>query len=68
MKPRRDRAVFSPISIFSSDADTVRRSANPVIEPRTPFDRTVTQARPDLLSGVPEDYAAPAMEIAAEED
>lgn len=65
---RRDRAVFSPISIFSFDAGTVHRSANPAVEPRTPDDRTVAQARPDLLSGVPEDYAALAMEIAAEEE
>ena len=68
MRARRDRAVLSPISVFSSDAGTVRRSANPAIEPRTSSDRTRTPARPDLLSGVPEDYAALAMEIAAEED
>ncbi|QDG94770.1 lytic transglycosylase domain-containing protein (plasmid) [Rhizobium sp. NIBRBAC000502774] len=68
MRTRRDRAVFSPISVFSSDADAVHPSANPAIEPQTPSDRTRTQARPDLLSGVPEDYAALALEIAAEEE
>ncbi|WP_107676251.1 lytic transglycosylase domain-containing protein [Agrobacterium sp. LAD9] len=56
MRTRRDRAVFSSISVFSFDAGTVHRSANPA------------QARPDLLSGVPEDYAALAVEIAAEEE
>lgn len=64
MRTRRDRAVFSPISVFSSDAGIV----DPAIGPGTPADRTVTQARPDLLSGVPEDYAALAVEIAAEEE
>lgn len=68
MRTRRDNAVFSPIGVFSFDADTVHRSANPAIEPRTPSDRTWTPARPDLLSGVPEDYAALAVEIAAEEE
>ncbi|MCR5942576.1 lytic transglycosylase domain-containing protein [Ochrobactrum sp. XJ1] len=67
-RTRRDRAVFSPISVFSSDAGTVHGSTNPAVEARTSSDRTVTQARPDLLSGVPEDYAALAVTIAAEED
>ncbi|MGO4317805.1 lytic transglycosylase domain-containing protein [Agrobacterium sp. MCAB5] len=64
VRTRRDRAVFSPISVFSSDAGTV----DPVFGPGTPADRTVTQARADLLFGVPEDYAALAVEIAAEEE
>lgn len=68
MRARRDRAVLSPISVFSSDANAVHPSANPAIEPQTPSDRTRTQARPDLLSGVPEDYAALAVEIAVEEE
>ncbi|NTA83900.1 lytic transglycosylase domain-containing protein [Agrobacterium tumefaciens] len=65
---RRDRAVSSPISVFSSHAGIVHRFADPAVEPRALSDRTVAQARPDLLSGVPEDYAALAMEIAAEEE
>ncbi len=66
-RTRHDRAVFSPISVFSFEPGPVGWAARPAVDPRTAEDGILTQARPDLLSGVPEDYARLAVRIAAEE-
>lgn len=66
-RTRHDRAVFSPISAFSFEPGPVGWAARPAVDPRTAEDGRLTQARPDLLSGVPEDYAILAVRIAAEE-
>ncbi|MGP4670185.1 lytic transglycosylase domain-containing protein [Agrobacterium pusense] len=66
-RTRHDRAVFSPISVFSFELGPVGWAARPAVDPRTAKDGRLTQARPDLLSGVPDDYATLAVQIAAEE-
>lgn len=63
VRARRENAVLSPIKVFSFDAGTVL----PHNEPHADVDRPVTQPRPDLLSDVPEEYAALAVALAAEE-
>lgn len=66
-RTRHDRAVLSPVSVFSFEPGPVGSPARPTVDPRTAEDGRLTQARPDLLSGVPEDYATLAVRIAAEE-
>lgn len=63
----RDRSVFSPISVFSFEPGRGERVGDPAVEASNAADQTSTQARPDLLSGVPEEYATLAVQIAAEE-
>lgn len=63
VRARRESAVLSPISAFSFDVATAR----PANDPQAGANEPVTQARPDLLSDVPEDYAALAVALAAEE-
>nr|CAD7045819.1 lytic transglycosylase domain-containing protein [Rhizobium sp. P007] len=63
----RERAVLSPIRVFSFDLGTSLPPANPVIEQHADADRPLMQPRPDLLSGVPEEYATLTVALAAEE-
>lgn len=64
----RDRSVFSPISVFSFEPGRGERVGDPAVEAGNAADQTSTQARPDLLSGVPEEYATLAVRIAVEEN
>lgn len=63
VRARRESAVLSPINVFSFDAGI----ALPANDPHADADRPVTQPRPELLSDVPEEYAALAVALAAEE-
>ncbi len=63
VRARRERAVLSPISAFSFDA----RTAHSVDDAPAMADSLLMQPRADLLSDVPEDYAALAVALAAEE-
>jgi len=63
----RDHSVFSPISVFSFEPGRGERAGDPAVDAGNAADQTSTQARPDLLSGVPEEYATLAVQIAAEE-
>ncbi|MBY5774828.1 lytic transglycosylase domain-containing protein [Rhizobium leguminosarum] len=64
---RCERTVHSPISVYSLD----RMPVPPVTDPATQLDVDVSasqvKARPELLSGVPEDYARLALTIAGTE-
>lgn len=62
-----EAAVLSPIRVFSFDLGTSLPPANPVIEQHADADRPLMQPRPDLLSGVPEEYATLTVALAAEE-
>lgn len=68
VRARRERAVFSPISVFSADLIAARPDTEPAADPRTDVDRPLPQPRSDLLSGVPEEYAKLAVILAAEEE
>ncbi|MBP2614275.1 lytic transglycosylase domain-containing protein [Agrobacterium pusense] len=68
MRTLRDRSVFSPISVFSFEPGRGERAGDPAVEAGNAADQTSTQARPDLLSGVPEEYATRAVRIAVEEN
>lgn len=68
MRTLRDRSVFSPISVFSFEPGRGERAGDPAVEAGNAADQTSTQARPDLLSGVPEEYATLAVRIAVEEN
>jgi hypothetical protein len=65
---RRERAVLSPISVFSSGPVTVGWPLVPTAHPDVDSKLALAQPRPDLLSGTPEEYAKLAIAIAAEED
>jgi hypothetical protein len=65
---RRERAVHSPISVFSFDPAPALPAVDLTTGPRADGDRSAAPARADLLLGVPEDYAALAVAIAAEEE
>ncbi|WP_280171405.1 lytic transglycosylase domain-containing protein [Agrobacterium pusense] len=67
IRTSRERSVFSPIRVFSFERAQMGSAADPATDGSKAADRTLAQARPDLLSGVPEDYAALALQIAAEE-
>lgn len=64
----RDHSVFSPISVFSFEPGQGERAGDPAVDAGNAADQTSTQARPDLLSGVPEEYATLAVRIAVEEN
>lgn len=64
---RRKRAVLSSISAFSFDPAAVRSPANPGSFPHAAADRSPQSPRPDLLSGIPQDYATLAVTLAAKE-
>ena len=65
---QRQRTVHSPISVFSFEP----RPAPPLIDPATEPDidarRSPLPPRPDLLCGIPEDYARLAVAIADAEE
>ncbi len=63
VRARHERAVLSPISVFSFDPGPARLLA----DPHTDADRALMQPRPDLLSGVPHAYTKLALTIADEE-
>ncbi|CDN95509.1 TrbN [Agrobacterium tumefaciens] len=69
VRARRERAVLSPITVFSFDlASKAHQPIEPATDPHVSAQAALTHPRPDLLSGVPEDYAALAVAIAAEEE
>ena len=69
VRARRERAVLSPITVFSVDlASKAHQPIEPASDPHVSAQAALTHPRPDLLSGVPEDYAALAVAIAAEEE
>ncbi|MGP4693841.1 lytic transglycosylase domain-containing protein [Agrobacterium cavarae] len=64
---RRERAVHSQVSVYSFDHVTaVLERAEPATEPHV--SEPPVQARPDLLSGVPTDYAKLALRVAGNEE
>ncbi len=69
VRARRERAVLSPITVFSFDlASQAHQPIEPATDPHVSDQAALTHPRHDLLSGVPEDYAALAVAIAAEEE
>jgi len=64
---RRERTVHSPISVYSLEMPA-SPVTDPVTEPHIDARRPTAQARPDLLSGIPEDYARLALTIAGKEE
>lgn len=67
-RARRERAVLSRISVFSFDPGSARPLIDLATEPSADVGRSSGVPRPDLLSGVPENYAKLALAIAAEEE
>ncbi|MBB3571085.1 transglycosylase SLT domain-containing protein [Rhizobium sp. BK491] len=64
---RRERGVHSLVSVYSFEqATAVPELSEPATAPYINAART--QARPDLLSGVPTDYASLALKVAGEEE
>ncbi|MGR9221316.1 lytic transglycosylase domain-containing protein [Rhizobium leguminosarum] len=64
---RQERGVHSLISVYSFEqATAVPELSEPATAPYINAART--QARPDLLSGVPTDYASLALKVAGEEE
>ncbi|MDR6819796.1 soluble lytic murein transglycosylase-like protein [Neorhizobium sp. 2083] len=62
-RARRQRAVLSPMSVFSFNSGAVL----PLSDPRNDADAALMQPRPDLRSGMPHGYTKLALTIAAEE-
>ncbi len=60
------RGVYSSISVFYTDEHVLDSGANPAVE-QVKADASNAAARSDLLSDIPPDYAALALEIAEEE-
>jgi len=60
---RRERAVHSPISVFSFDPGT----SPATVEPATEAGLSLPRPRADLLADIPEQYASLALSIASEE-
>ena len=67
VRARRERAVFSPIAVFTADPTAASANNQPANDPGADADLSLPQPRADLLSGVPEDYARLAVALAAEE-
>ncbi|WP_461511724.1 lytic transglycosylase domain-containing protein [Rhizobium mongolense] len=65
---RRERTVRSPIIVYSPDRMPAFAITDPVVEPHGDASGSPAQARPNLLSGIPEDYARLALTIAATEE
>jgi hypothetical protein len=66
---RRERAVHSLVSVYSFDQTTaVPEAAEPAAVPYVNVSKPPVQARPDLLSGVPTDYAKLALTVAGKEE
>jgi len=64
---RRERTVHSLVSVYSRDRMPASSVTDPVTESHVDASGSPAQARPDLLSGIPEDYARFALTIAATE-
>ncbi len=60
---RRERAVHSPINVFSFDPGTSAAT----IEPTTDASLSLSRPRADLLADIPEQFASLALAIASEE-
>ncbi|WP_246763534.1 lytic transglycosylase domain-containing protein [Rhizobium sp. 007] len=60
--------MHSPISVYSHDWMPASPITDPVTEPLVDASGLAAQARSDLLSGIPEDYARLALTIAAAEE
>lgn len=65
---RRDRTVHSPISVFSFDPQPAPAVIDPPTEENVDPGRQPDRPRPDLLLGIPENYAKLALAIAAAEE
>ncbi|NTI78623.1 lytic transglycosylase domain-containing protein [Rhizobium rhizogenes] len=66
---RRERAVHSLVSVYSFEqATAVAELAEPATAHHVNVSEPLAQARPDLLSGVPTDYASLALKVAGEEE
>ncbi|UIY31809.1 transglycosylase SLT domain-containing protein (plasmid) [Neorhizobium galegae] len=65
---RRERTVHSPISAFSFDQRPVPAVIDPPTEANLDPGRSPVRPRPDLLSGIPEQYAKLALASAAAEE
>lgn len=66
---RRGRAVHSLVSVYPFDqAIAVPELSEPATASHVIVSEPATQARPDLLSGVPTDYAKLALKVAGKEE
>ncbi|MEZ2129783.1 MULTISPECIES: lytic transglycosylase domain-containing protein [unclassified Sinorhizobium] len=65
---RRERAVRSLVGVYSLDRASLPGLAEAPIEPHEDVSAPATQARPDLLSGIPTDYAKLALTVAGKEE
>ncbi|MGR4846281.1 lytic transglycosylase domain-containing protein [Rhizobium sp. LARHSG275] len=65
---RRERTVHSPIDVFSFEQTPSSHIVDPPIGLKVDGDLSWTQPRPDLLSGIPEEYAKLVLAIAAAEE
>ena len=66
---RRGRAVHSLVSVYSFDqAIAVPELSEPATASHINVSEPATRARPDLLSGVPTDYAKLALKVAGKEE
>ncbi|MCQ1855020.1 lytic transglycosylase domain-containing protein [Neorhizobium galegae] len=65
---RRERTVHSPISAFSFDQWPVPAVIDPPTEANVDPGRSPAPPRPDLLSGIPQEYAKFALASAAAEE
>lgn len=63
----RERAVHSLVSVYSFEATAVPEAADPAAIPYVNVSKPPGQARLDLLSGVPTDYAKLALTVAGKE-
>ncbi|MBB3396096.1 transglycosylase SLT domain-containing protein [Rhizobium sp. BK060] len=66
---RRERAVHSLVSVYSFEQATAfPELAEPATAHHVNVSEPLAQTRPDLLSGVPADYAGLALKVAGEEE
>ncbi|QIJ45481.1 lytic transglycosylase domain-containing protein (plasmid) [Rhizobium leguminosarum] len=65
---RRERTVHSPIDVFSFKPTPFPHIIDTPVALKADDDLASIRARPDLLSGIPEEYAKLALAIAAAED
>lgn len=65
---RRERTVHSPIDVFSFEQTPSPHIVDPQTASKADGDLSSIQPRPDLLSGIPKEYAKLALAIAAAED
>ncbi|WP_245510858.1 lytic transglycosylase domain-containing protein [Rhizobium leguminosarum] len=65
---RRERTVHSPIDVFSFEQAPSPHIVDPPFALKVDGELSSTQPRPDLLSGIPEEYAKLVSAIAAAEE